>query len=463
MDRKKLFAVLTAALVLAGAGQLLAGRDAAAGQGHGQGPPQPWVIFSTDVSTGLIDTHGGMSLSPVVYSETHAYTTDSAVTPQDIDDGLALAMALNLEARGRLKLLGVVPTFGNASLPAETIVTQRIVRDLKGRPNLPIVPGASGPVSQILHPTPTLFDGQEVTVEGSEGSFAAACGNSGVAFLAERIGRSPQPVTLLAIGPMTDVACLLNTAPRRVLRNIKEIIAIASRLEGESLQVNGKTVNDFNFRMDPIAGALLLGAERASEVPIRLMAFSLTGQTSQDGPRLIPFDAATYPGPQPPTPPAEASFQWLLDAAGPRNTYWSGIFGSEEGPFDQYAVAAAVEPDLFDCQEGRAYVQQCPYPAWSPDFAVDANGDPIDEPYNAPFNPCVDHGGPASSSLAAVPAELVVTLDTTESGPLVRGTTGIDGNIPALDRPARPVTVCSDFAGDRGFEAFKELLLDVTW
>jgi hypothetical protein len=92
------------------------------------------------------------------------------------------------------------------------------------------------------------------------------------------------------------------------------------------------------------------------------MSFSLTGQTSQsDG--LIPFDAATYPGPPNSDPLSEKSFEWLLDAAGPRNEFWSSIFGTFEGPFDQYAVVAAIWPQLFDCRPARAYVQQRPTPA----------------------------------------------------------------------------------------------------
>ena len=249
----------------------------------------------------------------------------------------------------------LLPVLALVSLPAETRVARRIIRGLKDQPKLPIVPGATGPVSQVLHPTPTHFNGDTVTIQGSRGSFASSCRNGGVDFLRQRIGASAEPVTLLAIGPLTDLACLLNPAPRRGLTNIKEIIAIASRLEGESLTINDLIDNDFNFRMDPIAGSLLLGAPRALGVPIRLMAFSLTGQTSQEGDRLIPFNAATYPGPQPPTAEGLASFRWLLRAAQPRNAFWSGIFGTEEGPFDQYALVAAIEPGL---RSGRGSLQR---------------------------------------------------------------------------------------------------------
>lgn len=432
------------------------------GDGQAGRKRMPRVIFSTDVAIGLIDTHGGLSLSPVPFDVDHAFTTDAAVTPQDIDDGLALAMALNLDAAGMIEVVAIVPTYGNATLPAEMMVARQITSLLKGREDIPIVPGATSPASQTLHPTPTWFDEGTVRIEGPEGSFAAACDNEGVALMRDRLRSARGRVTLLAIGPLTDVACLLNTSPKHVIRKIREIIAIVARLEGESLLVNGKVVNDFNFRNDPVGGTLLLGASEGAHVPLRLMSFELTGQTSQAG-DIIGFDAATYPGRQPPTPASEASFQWLLEAAGPRNDFWSGIFGTLEGPFDQYALVAAIEPALFDCQAGLAYVQQCPFPAWSPDYPTDASGNPTQAPYNAPDNPCVDHGPANGGALSQVPAQLIVTLDLDDDRPLVRGTTGIDGNIPALDRPARPVTVCTDFAGDFDRQQFEDLLKEWTW
>jgi hypothetical protein len=46
----------------------------------------------------------------------------------------------------------------------------------------------------------------------------------------------------------------------------------------------------------------------------------------------------------------------------------------------------------------------------------------------------------------------------------VRGKTGIDGNIPALrTASARPVTVCTDFAGRKGRTRFEDFLKEWTW
>jgi inosine-uridine nucleoside N-ribohydrolase len=278
----------------------------------------------------------------------------------------------------------------------------------------------------------------------------------------QAIKQSHQRVTILALGPLTDVACLLHTSKPNVLRKIHEIIAIASRLEGESVQINGLVVNDFNFRMDPVAGTLLLAAAGRSDVPVRLMTFNLTGQTSQAD-SLIPFTSDSYPGPPTSRPQDERSFAWLLEAAEPRNVFWSGIFGTDQGPFDQYAVMAAIEPELFDCRPALAYVQQCPAPTWSEAYAVDDQGNPIDQPYNAPDNPCIDHGSAHGASLNEVPAQLIATLNLDEAGLLVRGEPGVDGNLPAFDLPAQPVIACVDFASDAARATFEDRLKALTW
>lgn len=91
------------------------------------------------------------------------------------------------------------------------------------------------------------------------------------------------------------------------------------------------------------------------------------------------------------------------------------------------------------------------------------DGTPTEYPYNAPNNPCNDHGPENGSSLSQVPAQLVVTLDRKDDGPLVRGTTGIDGNVPSIDMPARHVTACIDFADAEGRQEFQEILERYTW
>ena len=411
------------------------------------------VLISTDIATGLTDTHGGQGSVPVTLN---SKGEDVDFTPQDLDDGLTVAMALNLHSQNLINVDAVIPTFGNATLPAEMLTAYQIVRNLKGYYDLPIAPGANAQVSQTLQPTPQYYTGENVPIAGPDGSFCAACLNSGVELMYNRLSASTEAMTILAIGPLTDVACLLTNYPQ-IKPKISEIIVLASQVEGKGLFINGKTVNDFNFRMDPVGGALFLYA--ADGVPIKLMSFALSGQTSQSGDRHMHFDNTTLKGPNPPTTASQKSLNWIIESSKPRNAFWKSIFGAEEGPFDQYTLMAAVQPELFDCQEGLAYVQMCPYPAWSKDFK-NLPSDTI--PYNAANNPCIDHA-PGQGSLAQVPAQLIVSLDTTDVGSLIRGTTGIDGNIPQLNASARKVTVCTNFLNDEAFETFKQFIYEHTW
>ncbi len=411
------------------------------------------LLISTDISTGLTDTHGGQGSVPVTLN---SKGQDADFTPQDLDDGLTVAMALNLHSQNLVQVDAVIPTYGNATLPAEMLTAYQIVRNLKGFYDLPIVPGANAQVSQTLQPTPEYYTGESVPIAGTDGSFCAACLNSGVELMYNQLLASDESMTILAIGPLTDVACLLTKYPE-IKPKITEIIVLASQVEGKGLFINGKTVNDFNFRMDPVGGALFLYA--ADNVPVKLMSFALSGQTSDSGARHMQFDNTTLKGPNPPTAASQKSLNWILESSKPRNEFWKGIFGAEEGPFDQYTLMAAIKPELFDCQEGLAYVQMCPYPAWSPDFK-NLPSDTI--PYNAANNPCIDHA-PGQGSLSQVPAQLVVSLDLTDNGPLVRGTTGIDGNIPQLNSSARQVTVCTNFVDDKAFEIFKQFIYENTW
>lgn len=409
------------------------------------------VIISTDIATGLTDTHGGQGSVPVTLNSSGK---DADFTPQDLDDGLTVAMALNLHSQNQIIVDAVIPTFGNATLPAEMITAYQIVRNLKGFYDLPIVPGANAQVSQTLQPTPQYYTGENVPIAGPDGSFCAACKNSGVELMYNRLSASSEPMTILAIGPLTDVACLLTSYPQ-IKPKISEIIILASQIQGKGLFINDKTVNDFNFRMDPVGGALFLYA--ADDIPVKLMSFALSGQTSQSGSRHMQFDNTTLKGPNPSTAASQKSLNWILEASKPRNAFWKSIFGAEEGPFDQYTLMAAIKPELFDCQEGLAYVQMCPYPAWSPSFE-----NPDGTPYNAANNPCIDHA-PGQGSLSQVPAQLVVSLDLSDTGPLVRGTTGIYGNIPQLNSGARKVTVCTNFVNDEAFETFKQFIYEHTW
>jgi pyrimidine-specific ribonucleoside hydrolase len=80
----------------------------------------------------------------------------------------------------------------------------------------------------------------------------AECVNDGVRFMAAQLRE--RRLTILAIGPLTDVACLVLNYPREAAK-IAEVVAIMGRRPGEEFAIGGKTgLTDFNYVMDERAG-----------------------------------------------------------------------------------------------------------------------------------------------------------------------------------------------------------------
>lgn len=114
----------------------------------------------------------------------------------DIDDGLAIAMSL---ASPRLDVRGVVVTFGNALVEPSYSIAKRVVDGMGS--TVPVLRGAPRPLPE--YPM-TLYDGTKLN---------SACLNAGIRFMADELRSAQTPVTILAIGPLTDLACLAMNFP----------------------------------------------------------------------------------------------------------------------------------------------------------------------------------------------------------------------------------------------------------
>ncbi len=193
------------------------------------------VIISTDTATGLSNGwRAGAS---------------------DIDDGLAIAMAL---AAPELDVLGVVVTWGNNLMEPEAAIARRVVAGMGAE--VPVVRGAPRPLPEV---PVTLYDGSAVN---------DACLNDGVRFMADALAKSAAPVAIAAIGPLTDVACLAQNFPDAAA-NIAEVVVIGGRDPHQAFAINDVYLSDFNLANDIPAVAWLLDK---TTIPLRFMPFGLT-------------------------------------------------------------------------------------------------------------------------------------------------------------------------------------------
>ena len=163
-----------------------------------------------------------------------------------IDDAFALLLAV---ASPELELRGVTTVAGNQTLARTTENALRVL-ELAGRADVPVAAGADRPLVQEL-----------VTAEDAHGD--SGLGNAGlppasvpprsahaVEFLAEQLVASPQPLTLVALGPLTNVALLLARQPDAAERLERIVLMGGAIAEG-----NMTASAEFNVWTDPEAAA----------------------------------------------------------------------------------------------------------------------------------------------------------------------------------------------------------------
>jgi inosine-uridine nucleoside N-ribohydrolase len=197
--------------------------------------------------------------------ETVLVDTDSGVFG---DDGTALVMLLRSPAA--VNVIGVTVVPGNV-WPAQGAGYVAHVLDLLKLPQIPLYTGAQTP---LLH---TAAMAREAARRWGKpeytGAFAQAPDAGGpvrrlhpeaaVQFLISEIERRPGGVTVLAIGPMTNVALALRLKPEIETR-IKQIVWMGGNL---NVPGNASPSAEFNFWFDPEAASIVL----RSRIPRKVM------------------------------------------------------------------------------------------------------------------------------------------------------------------------------------------------
>jgi purine nucleosidase len=168
-----------------------------------------------------------------------------------IDDALAITLAHGSPA---LEILGITTVGGNVNLAYTTGNALRL-REFLGFPGVPVTAGSAGALMR------TPVDAAEVHGElglgGARLPEATLPPREGHAadFIIETLRAAPGEVTLVAIGPLTNVALALLKEPRIV--DWAREFAI---LGGSYTRGNFSPAAEFNIAADPEAAAIVFGA-----------------------------------------------------------------------------------------------------------------------------------------------------------------------------------------------------------
>lgn len=185
------------------------------------------------------------------------FDTDFVAPPQD--DAMALIFALNCP---EIQILGITTVAGNKNVETATVDALKIL-EVAGRTEIPVFKGAARPLVHQKSEFATKAHGgwwSDDPAPMPAGGFAKkkAETRSAVDFIVGTVMQNPGQITILAIGPLTNIAMAMRMEPA-FAKNVKQLVimggAIASLPDGAGNQTPNA---EFNFWVDPEAARIVL-------------------------------------------------------------------------------------------------------------------------------------------------------------------------------------------------------------
>ena len=202
------------------------------------------------------------------------FDTDFASPPQD--DATALIFALRSP---ELKILGVTTVAGNATVQRATADALRVL-EIAGRTDIPVYRGFNRPWLNEKSEFATKVHGKWWSDEAPPtppGGFAKRKeeSESAVSFLVRAVEENPNEITIIAIGPLTNVATAIRQESG-FAKKVKKIVIMGGAIA--KLPDGGGNVTpnaEFNFWVDPEAAQVVI----RSGIPIVLTPLNVTSKT----------------------------------------------------------------------------------------------------------------------------------------------------------------------------------------
>lgn len=179
------------------------------------------------------------------------------------DDAIALILAL---ASPELKVLAVTTSAGNQT-PDKTLNNALRILTLLGRDDIPVAAGAPKPLARELIIADNVhgesgLDGPKLPDPGF-----APVAMTALELMAKCLRESPEPVTLVPTGPLTNIALLLAAHPE-----LKSKIARIVLMGGAAGAGNWTPAAEFNIYVDPEAADMVF----KSGLPITMCGLDVT-------------------------------------------------------------------------------------------------------------------------------------------------------------------------------------------
>jgi len=250
-------------------------------------------------------------------------------TDPGIDDSLAILLAL---ASPEIQLEGLTVVHGNCSME-QGVINALSVLELAGASHIPVARGCELPLVQPSLLAPETHGNKGLGYAQLLDPLSRPIAQHGSDFLIERIMSNPGKITLVTIGPLTNIALAIRKEPR-IVKAVKELMIMGGAIRHEG---NTTPLAEFNTYVDPHAAHIVYH----SGMPITLTPLDVTYQCI-----LLAKDVARLQKIKSPIPP------FIADATRFYMEFhddYQGIQGCVIN--DPLTLALTFAPDLCDYEE----------------------------------------------------------------------------------------------------------------
>lgn len=203
-------------------------------------------------------------------------------TDPGVDDALALLLAMRSP---ELKIEGITAVAGNVPLDLTLPNALRMV-EIVGRDDIPVTAGAKGPLLRRLV-TATYAHGEN----GLGGAVfpdpkRTPLAQPAAEFIRQIVRKYPGEVTLLTIGPLTNIAAALNS-DNELAHMTRALVMMGGSLSGGNIT----PAAEFNVYVDPEAARIVF----QSGLPVTMVGLDVTRKTSLTEQHLRVLEGAQNP------------------------------------------------------------------------------------------------------------------------------------------------------------------------
>lgn len=186
--------------------------------------------------------------------------TNPRLVIYDTDPGIDDAIALVFQARHpEIELVGITSVFGNSDI--DTTTRNALYLASRFAPGVPVARGAAAPLKcpppepiAHIHGNDALGDIERIGHVGAQED-----GRAAHRFIVETVRAHPGEITLLAVGPMTNLALALQD-DTEIAALVREVVVMGGAFGFNGTLGNTTPAAEANMHGDPDAADIVFGA-----------------------------------------------------------------------------------------------------------------------------------------------------------------------------------------------------------